>query len=77
MKLPNTPFTMTEFAALNNLGILGKTHYLVIRKRFTELGLIQTRRRRKKTYAENVWVKQGEASDVDELEQKLKDLRVV
>lgn len=74
MKLPKTPFTMTEFAATNGLGVLGKGHYDIIRKRFTELNLVQVRRRRDKAFAETVWVKKDEANDVDTLAQRLKEL---
>lgn len=76
MKMPTTPFTMTEFIAANGLGKLGKTHFSLIRKRFTELGLVQVRRRRNKAYAENVWVTEKEAGDADRLEEKLKELRL-
>lgn len=76
MKLPKTPFTMTEFAAANALGVLGKHHYDVIRKRFAELDLVQVRRRRNKTFAESVWVKKDEANDVDTLEQRLKEMTI-
>lgn len=76
MKLPEGPFTMTEFAATNGLGKLGKTHYATIRKRFSELGLIQVRRRRDKGHAENVWVNEKDALDPIELAKKLKDLRL-
>jgi hypothetical protein len=76
MELPKTPFTMAEFVAKNGLGRLGKNHFNLIRKRFTELGLVQVRRRREKTYAENVWVKEEEAQEAERLEEKLKELRL-
>lgn len=76
MKMPKTPFTMTEFAAANGLGVLGKQHYDIIRKRFTELDLVQVRRRRDKAFAETVWVKKTESNDVDTLALRLKDLTI-
>jgi hypothetical protein len=67
---------MTEFAAANALGVLGKQHYDIIRKRFTELNLVQVRRRRDKAFAETVWVRKEEANDVDTLAMRLKELTI-